>query len=161
MPAPVWPVTRARRIIPAPLAATKPVNHTPTATPARGLTRRAIPAPATPLAAPRAAAVLPISSAPLVSLPAVPLATVKVSPAALRDGAETRVKYLKGQVRQDCAALANSAVAISRRIERGEVPRQDGEFSIIAHRLDQDLASLFELLRLLTCYTGHTTIQED
>lgn len=173
----VWPVTRTRGRFAPPPAAIAPVLPTrPVAVPLLPARVRAtngqtspLPArrfpvpvqtapalPATPLAAPTPAPAQPMPQgrgtrgAKVVAIDQPP--AVKVAPTAIRDAAETRIRYLRGQIRQDCEALANSAKAIGKRIEAGETPRQDGEFAVIAHRLDQDCASLYELLRLTKCY---------
>jgi hypothetical protein len=106
--------------------------------------------PATPLPTPVTDAALPPAQAPREAGQTIALRPPASS--AIRDAAETRIRHLRGQVRQDCEALANTAKSLGRRIEAGETPRQSGEFTSIAHQLDQTCASLYELLRLVKCY---------
>lgn len=161
MNAPQWPVTRSRRIgftpppVKAPVQASIPapangkVHPAPIVIPPR---RKAVqpPAPvaATPLAARTPPPVLPLSPVADEGAAKAP----RIAPTAIRDAADTRIAQLRGQIGQDCAALANTALAIGRRIAAGETPRQEGEFMVIARRLDQDCASLYECLRLTKCY---------
>ena len=126
--------------------ATDPSPTTQTPLEGTAIGRRA--RPATPLA--------PHAVAPLVPMPDKPgLATVAPArphaPAgsAITHAAESRIAWLKGQVRNDCAALVNIANHTANRIGHGDIPRQEGEFIRIAHRMDQSCASLYELMHLL------------
>lgn len=164
----VWPVTRSRRIGFAPaVAAPNAVQRTLTALPVASKQRlkailnevqpTVVPVPPVTMPA-RRKPVQPPAAVPATPLPATSPKSVqpppppRPAPTAIRDAAETRIKQLRGQIRQDCAALANSVMAVGRRIEAGETPRQEGEFGVLARRLDQDCASLYECLRLTKCY---------
>lgn len=74
---------------------------------------------------------------------------VRPAGTAIRDAIDARVTLLRGQIRQDCEVLATQARAIGRRINSGDAPRQEGEFMMLARKLDQDCASLYECERLL------------
>lgn len=112
------PVPAARGVAPAPVPATQP-------RPAR----RALP------------------SAKLATSP-VPAVPIKVAGTAMRDNAERRIDRLRGQIRQDGETLANAVLAIVKRISEGALPPQAGEVVLMAHGLDQNFASLHELMRL-------------
>lgn len=76
----------------------------------------------------------------------------KVAGSSVTLNAERRIEWLQGQIANDCASLAHIANSVGTRIREGATPRQDGEVGALARQIDQNCASLFELLRLVRCY---------
>jgi hypothetical protein len=154
-PAAPTPLVKALESLPAPSKATlitalNGASHAPVAKRSRKAVQAPAPVQATPLPARSPPASLPQprgrDEGAAKATPPRPAGT------AIRDAADARIVQLRGQIRQDAAALSNSAAAIGRRIEAGETPRQEGEFMQVAHRLDQNCASLYECLRLTRLY---------
>lgn len=81
-----------------------------------------------------------------------PAEPVKVAGSSVTLNAERRIDLLRGQIANDCANLAGILNSVGERIREGATPRQDGEVGTMAHKIDQNCASLYELLRLVRCY---------
>ena len=142
MSAPEWPGNRARRrTVPPP-----PPPPAPIALPARHPRKAPVEAPAK---APVIVTAKKPSKRASKGAPNSTQHTGGIAPSAIRENAEIRIRQLRGQIRQDCEALANTASRWGTRIAEGEVPRHDAEFMTIALMLAANCTALATLMRLI------------